>query len=110
MPRALRDLRAKLLLSRFAAHLGVPEVKCRACGGSGLLDRGEVEVCPICRGFAEVPRSLEDWFVAEMFAAQAAASGRHAKDDEVPEPDEPRFGLCGERFYRAELPICDFRF
>ncbi|MCD6415671.1 MAG: hypothetical protein J7M08_03110 [Planctomycetes bacterium] len=62
MPRGLKSLRGKLMLEAFCEKLGVEEVSCPACGGTGWLDRRTLRYCPICCGFQEAPRRLADWF------------------------------------------------
>lgn len=66
VPRWLRGLRARLLLERQADHMGIKEVRCPACEGTGLLSDGPIERCPICRGFLNVPSALADWFEVQM--------------------------------------------
>jgi hypothetical protein len=75
IPGPLRELRAKLLLDFYAARLGVVEVACPACKGSGRPQWPSAEVCPICRGFEEVPQSLAAWFAEEM-ATEVRPEGR----------------------------------
>jgi hypothetical protein len=46
--------------------MGIKEVRCPACEGTGLLSDGPIERCPICRGFLNVPSALADWFEVQM--------------------------------------------
>ncbi len=104
MPADLKDLRGKLMLEAAAQTLGVVEVRCPACAGSGWLDRRSLEPCPICNGFIEVPDRLADWFNARMCgaAAEGAPSG-HRLAAAVPSIVE-RPGRRAATSRRAHLP------
>ncbi len=62
LPPELKELRAKLMLEPLCESLGVEEVACPACRGTGWLSELRLERCPVCCGFREVPRGLSDWF------------------------------------------------
>ncbi|MFO8006306.1 MAG: hypothetical protein R6V05_01065 [Candidatus Brocadiia bacterium] len=76
MPRDLRRLRGQMMLEPVYESLGVEEVTCPACGGSGWLDRRALDYCPICCGFQEVPDRLADWF-------RGRAAGCRAEDRRI---------------------------
>lgn len=105
MPAHLADLRGKLMLAAMAETLGVVEVRCPACGGSGWLDRRALEPCPICNGFIEVPDRLADWFNARICnaAAERASSGDASAAAYHPMAERP--GRLAEMTYRAHLPV-----
>ncbi len=76
VPRDLLRLRGQLMLELVYESLGVEEVRCPACGGSGWLDRRALEYCPICCGFQEVPDRLADWFRDRAAGFHAGAASR----------------------------------
>jgi len=61
MPRWLKALRGRMALDPYVERLGIEEVECPACRGSGWLDRASLERCPACCGFEKVPRSVARW-------------------------------------------------
>ena len=65
-PVALRRLRGRLMLEHTCDWLGVPEVCCPGCSGSGWADLADLETCPLCLGFRLVPAQLAGWFEAKM--------------------------------------------
>ena len=69
VPHDLKLLRAKLMLEPLCETLGVEEVSCPACGGSGQLNRRALERCPLCCGFQEVPNRLAEWFKVQLHCA-----------------------------------------
>lgn len=98
IPSELKELRGKLMLEPVAERLGVEEVRCPACAGSGWLDRKNLEACPLCNGFVEVPDRLADWFKVQMCRAggDRAASPMRARE---------RRGRLGEVLYRVHAPV-----
>ena len=104
IPGSLRELRAKLLLDSYAARLGVVEVACPACKGSGWLEGPAAEVCPICRGFEEVPESLAAWFAEEM-AAEVRPEGR-GDAGRLTAPTEPGDGVRFGRSAELAFAVC----
>jgi hypothetical protein len=90
MPRELKELRAKAMLESECEYLGVADVTCPICLGSGYLDRAAFEFCPVCCGFREVPEGVADWVRARLAALRE--EGR----SETPEPVF-RVGLAGSR-------------
>lgn len=106
IPSELKQLRGKLMLEPVAERLGVEEVRCPACAGSGWLDRKNLEECPLCNGFVEVPDRLADWFKVQMCRAggrraPGAARGRAAS----PMRARERHGRLGEVLYRVHAPV-----
>jgi hypothetical protein len=65
VPRDLRLMRARQMLESEQECLGVDEVACPGCEGTGWLSRRRLERCPLCCGFREVPTGLADWFRAQ---------------------------------------------
>jgi len=61
IPANLRELRGKATLSEMCRVMGIEEVECPACGGTGWLDPRYFRHCPVCRGFREVPTALAGW-------------------------------------------------
>jgi len=78
-PRDLRTLRARSALERVHESLGIREVACPACHGTGWLDHDGLEFCPLCCGFREVPDRLADWFVIRAARRTSAARRRGAE-------------------------------
>ena len=68
VPAGLRAMRGRMMLQSVHEFLGVDEVPCPACAGSGWLSRRRLERCPLCCGFREVPVGLADWFRVQMAA------------------------------------------
>jgi tRNA(Ile2) C34 agmatinyltransferase TiaS len=105
IPQELRELRGKLMIEALCETLGVEEVDCPACGGSGRLDGRRHVRCPVCCGFREVPDQLADWFRAELAGACAdreappGAGRRRAAP-----PAGERYGRLAERPRRVHLP------
>lgn len=71
VPRELKRLRGRLMLDELRETLGAAEIGCPACEGTGWLDFGRLEDCPICFGFREVPTALADWFRDQLRAMLA---------------------------------------
>ena len=65
VPADLRLMRARQMLESEQEFLGVDEVACPGCEGTGWLSRRRLERCPLCCGFREVPVGLADWFRAQ---------------------------------------------
>jgi len=104
MPSELRGLRARMLLDVFAAHMGIAEVKCSACSGRGTLPATRWERCPICKGFQEIPRPLNDWFQEEMLRVQeqGQAGGRVDGADQAGlSPLRGRLGRAAELIHHV---------
>ncbi|MFW6118890.1 MAG: hypothetical protein ACOC7S_00990 [Planctomycetota bacterium] len=80
MPRELKELRAKAMLESECEYLGVADVTCPTCLGSGYLDRAAFEFCPVCCGFREVPEGVADWVRARLAAM---------REERRPEAAEP---------------------
>jgi hypothetical protein len=72
IPGRLRDLRGRMMLEGVCESLGVDEVTCPACDGTGWLSRAFLSPCPVCCGFREVPDGLADWFRAQRAAVRSA--------------------------------------
>jgi len=100
MPKPLRALRARVMLEGLADALGVEEVSCPACAGTGWLDRRRLEPCPICGGFREVPGPLADWFDASRDVLAEGGKALNWPIRRLPE----RRGRAGEVSYRVHLP------
>jgi len=66
MPPYLRSLRARAALSPLCRAMGIEEVECPACGGSGWLNRRALRHCPLCCGFREVPDVVALWFEVQV--------------------------------------------
>lgn len=64
VPADLRRMRARQMLESEQESLGVDDVPCPGCGGTGWLNRRDLERCPLCCGFQEVPEGLAEWFRA----------------------------------------------
>jgi len=114
IPRELRGLRSRLMLEDFNEQLGVVEVTCPACNGSGWLDRPRLEYCPVCCGFQEVPVRLADWFRCMLAAIQAERSapvlrtpGARTRPHCPPADDGERLGRLAEATYRVHLSHFD---
>jgi hypothetical protein len=108
-PRELRELRGKLMLETVCETLGVEEVPCPACAGTGWVARSAQECCPLCCGFREVPDRLADWFRAQLRRAPAdsperRAGGRPSCERAGPFPPGGRYGRLAEAVYRVHLP------
>ena len=104
IPRRLRALRARLMLEPFSLVLGVEEVKCPACAGSGWLESGLLETCPVCRGFGEVPQELSSWYTncrLQLQNLQDPFAVGHVTDSRI--TYSGRNGLLSERTWRADL-------
>lgn len=100
-PPRLKAFRARLLLDRYAEQMGMEEVVCPACEGSGRLDGCVADRCPICRGFAEVPESLALWFSEAMAAVRAVPCRCWASAlRSLTPPACVRYGRCGETLAR----------
>mgnify|MGYP006306413793 CR=1 FL=1 len=83
MPRRLRTMRARIMLEECHETLGVPELPCPACDGTGWTDRAALIHCPVCAGFQEVPEPLAEWYVDEV--ARRKTDRRRADNSVVPE-------------------------
>ena len=104
IPLRLRALRARLMLEPFSLVLGVEEVECPACAGSGWLERGLLETCPVCCGFREVPQELSSWFRngrRQLQNLQDPFAAGHVADPRI--TSSGRNGLLAERTWRAAL-------
>ena len=106
MPAQLRELRAKLMLDVVCESLGVEEVACPACKGTGRLKGRALERCPVCCGFQEVPDRLADWFNARLGGARAGVqrrpTGRPARRPSGPVGE--RYGRLAEQPCRVHMP------
>jgi len=96
IPFDLRRLRGKLMLEQCCETLGVEEVQCPACRGTGWLDRDELEQCPVCGGFREVPTRLAQWFRAQAFGIEKGVLVSC-------EPARDRYGRAAEVLYHVDL-------
>ncbi len=76
VPADLRLMRARQMLESEQEFLGVDEVACPGCEGTGWLSRRRLERCPLCCGFREVPVGLADWFRAQT--AETTTTTRRA--------------------------------
>lgn len=110
IPPDLKQLRGKLMLETLCKALGVEEVCCPACAGTGWLNRRALERCPLCCGFQEVPERLADWFTCQFRrATQSRQAGRLlGKCPDEPErlaaPHGERLGRLAETCWRVCLP------
>ncbi|MHC4481234.1 MAG: hypothetical protein ACYS8K_03235 [Planctomycetota bacterium] len=109
MPARLRELRGKLMIEGLCESLGVAEVACPACRGSGWLARPEGEHCPICCGFLEVPDQVADWFRVRARSARSPrrsplSGGRPAGAGPHPASSGERWGRLAGARYRVHLP------
>lgn len=57
-PDYLLDQRGKMMLDWFFEVMGVAEVVCPCCNGSGTVDG---DYCPACVGFQEIPEGLANY-------------------------------------------------
>ena len=78
VPAGLRAMRGRMMLETVHEFLGVDEVPCPACAGSGWLSRRRLERCPLCCGFREVPVGLADWFRVQTAAYHDDSTGTTA--------------------------------
>jgi hypothetical protein len=62
MPAPLRRLRVRLLLEDLSESIGMGDVPCPGCRGSGWADAVRLQLCPLCGGFERVPLSVAEWF------------------------------------------------
>lgn len=113
-PRALRQLRARLMLEPLCSAMGVKDVTCPACRGGGWLDPAVLEFCPLCRGFGEVPDRLADWFRSRVSESRARRMGRRS-GGAAPGLDAAGALACAARTgrlagaaYRVHLPAGHF--
>jgi len=105
IPRWLRGLRAKMLLSQYTGHLGTEEETCPACAGQGMLGATPLRRCPVCRGFGEVPPPLARWFEDELARLRLAGERRErAAQDRRRRPSLSAPARLGEQVYRVCLP------
>jgi hypothetical protein len=79
VPAALKVMRARQMLESEQESLGIDEVACPACEGTGWLSRRRLERCPICCGFREVPAGLADWFRAQTAANHEEHEGHEER-------------------------------
>ena len=117
VPAPLRALRAKLMIESLCETLGVEEVACPACGGSGWLERSVLRSCPLCLGCREGPDRLAEWFTSRVSASGRDGPSRRREPrhpdvvpaDSVPRAPSPagqseRYGRLAETLHRAHLP------
>jgi hypothetical protein len=92
VPARMKRLRGRLMLDELTDALGTADAVCPACSGTGWLDAGLMEDCPVCLGFREVPASLADWFRDRL---KAMLNGRRALSvgDGAPVPGRTRTAL-----------------
>ena len=105
LPLRLKQMRGKLMLEALCETLGVEEVTCPACAGTGWLDMGALESCPICCGFLEVPDRLAEWFKAQLRRREeepAAGTPRH-RAEVVTGSVRERYGRLAEVLYRVHV-------
>jgi len=113
MPRYLRSLRGKMMLEPLHEVLGVREVVCPACRGSGWLQPQALERCPLCCGFREVPDLLSFWFQSRMRGGAAVQGPQIDEAGESASYARPasyrRYGRLAELSYRitVELEECE---
>ncbi len=103
LPKDLRILRLKAMLEPLADSLGVEEVECPACEGSGWLDIGAVEHCPLCCGFQELPRSAADWFRCRLARLREGQCGEPPDGGGPANPAEERLGRMADHPRRLHL-------
>ena len=104
LPRRLRRLRGENVLEDRARALGVQEMTCPACGGTGWLDRRTLWRCPLCYCTRAVPRAVGEWFMAEM---RRRRQGLGERDESVPGRTVNRTeGRCGRAAEEAHAVHC----
>ncbi len=107
IPPRLRELRAKLMLEGVCENFGVEETTCPACGGSGWLDPGAFEHCPVCCGFREVPTQLAYWLRDELASARQRPQPRYVgpvvPSDAAGSAPRERLGRLAELTYKTHL-------
>lgn len=81
VPADLRVMRARQMLESEQEFLGVDEVACPGCDGTGWMNRRRLERCPLCCGFREVPARLADWFRAQTAGARQVREGREERTE-----------------------------
>ncbi len=81
VPSELKVMRARQMLESEQEFLGVDEVACPGCGGTGWLSRRRLERCPLCCGFREVPVRLADWFRAQTAVHHDDTTGTTGGDE-----------------------------
>ena len=102
VPAGLRALRGRALLDEYVGHMGLEEVECPACGGTGFIAERSMEYCPICLGFEEVPGSLAAWFEEELGREADVGAGRFCSRSPA-EPAGTRYGRCAEHIMHVCL-------
>jgi hypothetical protein len=115
IPAELKRLRGKLMLEVLCETLGVAEVVCPACNGSGWLEVRLLERCPICCGFLEVPDGLAEWFKANIRRRTEGRGSTAGPHDFLPEHESAasaieRHGRTGEVVYSVCLPLIAVEF
>jgi hypothetical protein len=95
VPRGLRLTRARQMIETEQEFLGVDEVACPGCAGTGWLSRRRLERCPLCCGFREVPTSLADWYRAQTASHHDDTTITTSGDARKPETGEGTVVLAG---------------
>jgi hypothetical protein len=79
IPHELKEMRGRMMLESEQEFLGVDEVACPACGGSGWLNLRRLERCPVCCGFCEVPEGLANWYRAKTAVYHEGHEGHEGR-------------------------------
>ena len=94
IPTWLRALRGRMVLDPYVERMGLEEVECPACGGSGWLDAASLERCPACCGFERVPQSLAQWVAEELRSPRRnTPRGTGRREGAVPPRGENRHNV-----------------
>lgn len=70
-----------MMLESCSRYVGMDDLPCPACGGTGRLGEDVLERCPICMGFQEVPESVAAYVRAALPSAHGARTARWVLPD-----------------------------
>jgi len=102
MPTSLRRLRGRILLEDFIESIGVGDVPCPGCLGTGWADEADLQLCPLCCGFERVPTRVADWF-RSRWKRECQQGARGAYQSAAQRAVELRNPPRGERLGRMAL-------